>query len=77
MRPFFTVSSLVTNARAERRLGGMLAESPRAQGKRTDLVQGGNQVNDAPTLADMGIDKKLSSRAQQTKPGRRRAHGSH
>ncbi len=31
--------------------------------KRTDLVPERNQVN-RPTLADAGIDKKLSSRAQ-------------
>jgi hypothetical protein len=35
-----------------------------AQGKRIDLVPNENQVG-RPTLADAGIDKKLSSRAQK------------
>ena len=54
--------------RAERRLGEMLREQKEtvgfAQGKRTDLVSDMNQVG-KPTLADAGIDKKLSSRAQK------------
>jgi hypothetical protein len=35
-----------------------------AQGRRSDLVPGRNQV-EKPTVAEAGIDKKLSSRAQQ------------
>ncbi len=35
-----------------------------AQDERTDLVPQGNHV-DLPTLAEAGIDKKLSSRAQK------------
>ena len=54
--------------RAERRLGEMIRDQKQtvglAQGKRTDLVPRANQV-DRPTLADAGIDKKLSSRAQK------------
>lgn len=54
--------------RAERRLGEMIRDQKEtvglAQGKRTDLVPEGNQVNDRPTLSDVGIDKKLSSRSQ-------------
>ncbi len=54
--------------RAERRLGEMIKAQKDtvglAQGKRTDLVPDRNQV-DRPTLADAGIDKKLSSRAQK------------
>lgn len=49
--------------RAERLLGDMLAVTEKAQGKRTDLVPGENQV-EKPTLSDLGISKKLSSRAQ-------------
>ena len=55
--------------RAERRLGEVLAESPKAKGgvpyqkKPTgSLVE---PVETLPTLADMGIDKKLSSRSQR------------
>ena len=50
--------------RAERRLGEMLKETERAKGKRTDLVTQRNQVKDKHTLDDLGITKKLSSRAQ-------------
>lgn len=37
------------------------------QGRRSDLVPKENQVS-KPTLADAGIDKKLSARAQKTRP---------
>ena len=51
-----------------RRLAEMIREQKEtvglAQGKRTDLVPDRNQV-DRPTLAEVGIDKKLSSRAQK------------
>ena len=50
--------------RATRRLGELLAESPKASGKRTDLVPERNQVV-APTLTDLGITKKQSHIAQQ------------
>lgn len=54
--------------RAERRLGELIAAQKEtvglAQGKRTDLVPERHQV-DRPTLAEAGIDKKLSSRAQK------------
>ena len=58
--------------RAERRLGEMLAETPKQKGE-----SGGRPRNDGkpsakkepgslpPTLADMGIDKKLSARSQK------------
>ncbi|MGH2506918.1 MAG: MT-A70 family methyltransferase [Gammaproteobacteria bacterium] len=49
--------------RAEIKLGEMLKEMPKAQGKRTDLVPTENEVG-VPTLSDLGIDRKLSSRAQ-------------
>ena len=54
----------VRRFRAERRLGEMLKETERAKGKRTDLVTQRNQVKDKHTLDDLGITKKLSSRAQ-------------
>jgi len=53
--------------RAERRLGEMITHQKEtvglAQGRRSDLVPDGNQVK--PTLAEAGIDKKLSARAQK------------
>jgi hypothetical protein len=52
----------------ERRLGELIKAQKEtvglAQGKRTDLVPNKNQV-EKPTLAEAGIDKKLSSRAQK------------
>ena len=57
--------------RAERRLGECIRVQKEtvglAQGKRTDLVPNENQVGRA-TLADAGIDHKLSSRAQKLAP---------
>jgi hypothetical protein len=54
--------------RAERRLGLMISEQKRtiglAQGRRSDLVPSENQV-ERPALADIGVDKKLSSRSQK------------
>jgi phage N-6-adenine-methyltransferase len=54
--------------RAERRLGELIKLQKEtvglAQGKRTDLVPEAHHVG-KPTLADAGIDKKLSSRAQK------------
>ena len=41
----------------------MLKETERAQGKRTDLVPKGNQVE--PTLKELGLTKKESSSAQK------------
>jgi len=49
---------------AERKMGEMLKVTDRAQGKRTDLVTKRDQVNDIPTLADLGLTKKESSEAQ-------------
>jgi len=50
--------------RAERRAGEMLVEREKAQGKRTDLVPQGNQVDETPTLSDIGITNKQSSQWQ-------------
>jgi len=54
--------------RAERRLGIMISEQKQtvglAQGRRSDLVPKEDQVR-KPTLADVGIDKKLSARSQK------------
>ncbi|KKN77908.1 hypothetical protein LCGC14_0354730 [marine sediment metagenome] len=51
--------------RAEVRAGAMLAEMDKAPGKRTDLVPKKDQVDDRPTLADIGISKKESSQWQR------------
>lgn len=56
--------------RAERRLGEMLAETPKNTGTRTEGggTGAGGTVSEppaTPTLADMGIDKKLSARSQK------------
>jgi hypothetical protein len=48
---------------AERKMGEMLAQTERAQGKRTDLVTSCNQV-DKPTLSDLGLTKRESAEAQ-------------
>lgn len=48
---------------AERKMGELLRDSERAQGKRTDLVPKGNQVAE-PTLAELGLSKKESMKAQ-------------
>lgn len=50
--------------RAERRLGEMMAEQPKAQGKRTDLGFSKTQVGKT-TLAEAGIDKNLADRARK------------
>ncbi len=50
---------------AERKLGEMLAATERAKGKRTDLVTTSNQVDDKPTLTDLGITKRESAEAQK------------
>ncbi len=47
---------------AERKLGGMLRDSERAQGKRNDLVTACHQV-ERPTLSDIGITKRASAEA--------------
>lgn len=49
---------------AERKMGEMLIETERAPGKRTDLVTTGDQV-EKPTLKDLGLTKKESSKAQK------------
>ena len=51
--------------RAERRAGELLGEMESAQGKRTDLVTSCHQVDSPPTLSDLGISRKQSSRWQQ------------
>ena len=51
---------------ALKRLGNMLKETPRAAAR---FDEGNKKVpssNDNPTLADLGIDKKVSSLAQKT-----------
>jgi len=50
--------------RAERKMGEMLKATERARGKRTDLVTQSNQVDEKPTLAELGLKKRESSRAQ-------------
>ena len=49
--------------RAERRLGQLLEETPKNKGG--DPVPHRNRVDEPPTLAALGIDRKLSMRAQQ------------
>jgi N6-adenosine-specific RNA methylase IME4 len=56
--------------RADRRLGELIAAQKEtiglAQGRRSDLVPAGNEVADGKiTLAEAGIDRKLSMRAQR------------
>jgi N6-adenosine-specific RNA methylase IME4 len=56
--------------RAERRLGELIRAQKEtvglAQGRRTDLVPNGNEVADGKvTLAEAGIDRKVSMRAQR------------
>ncbi len=48
-------------ARAARRAGELLAEMPKAQGKRTDLVTASHEVK---TLEELGVSRKQSSRWQ-------------
>jgi N6-adenosine-specific RNA methylase IME4 len=48
--------------RAERKLGQYLADTPRNSGGRPKPVPGRNRF---PTLAELGIDRKLSQRAQR------------
>lgn len=53
---------------AERKLGEILAAMPKNQGAKGSTVTGTKREpvkDDTPTLADLGIDKKTSSRAQQ------------
>ncbi len=54
--------------RAERRLGEMLAEQKSSgnMAKGHKFAGGSEKVPPAPTLAEVGIDKKLSARAQKT-----------
>ena len=51
--------------RAERRAGELLRDMEKAKGKRTDLVERGDYVDERPTLDDMGITKDQSSKWQQ------------
>lgn len=57
------------HVRAERRLGELLAESEKQHGARgigkPSGVPARNSTHKPPTLAEQGIDKKLSARAQQ------------
>jgi hypothetical protein len=51
--------------RAERRLGELLAEQPKATGgEQYHKAPTGTNSEPVPTLASQGIDKKLSSRSQ-------------
>jgi hypothetical protein len=50
--------------RAERKAGQLLAKMKKAQGKRTDLVARGDQVDDRQTLSDLSVSKDQSSRWQ-------------
>lgn len=50
--------------RAERRLGQMLAEQPKATGGDAQRTRFHKGTESPPTLAEVGIDKKLSSRSQ-------------
>lgn len=51
--------------RAERRLGEMLSQQPKATGGDAQRTRFGKGTESPPTLSDVGIDKKLSSRAQK------------
>lgn len=65
------IDAVELRIRAERRLGEMLAETPKATGaagggKKTGPRGTFTEPRDTtPTLADMGIDKKLSARSQK------------
>jgi hypothetical protein len=61
-----------SGVRAERRLGEMLREMPKSEGGRPVEKTGAERVPvmQAPTLADIGIDKKTSSRAQRRRQDR-------
>jgi len=50
--------------RAERRAGELLKDQEKAQGRRTDLVVGYDQVKN-PTLKEQGIEKDQSSNWQR------------
>ena len=53
---------------SERKLGGVLAEMPKNQGAKGSIVTGTERVpvkDEAPTLAGLGIDKKISARSQK------------
>lgn len=50
---------------AERRLGEILRDMPKAQARFSEGNKNEPSSNDAPTLADIGIDKRTSSRAQK------------
>lgn len=54
--------------KAERRLGQLLAKMPKNKGAKGSIVTGSKRVpvkDEAPTLKDMGVDKKLSARSQK------------
>jgi len=51
--------------RAERRLGELLAQTPKATGGDAQRTRFQKGTESPPTLAESGIDKKLSSRAQK------------
>jgi N6-adenosine-specific RNA methylase IME4 len=51
--------------RAERRLGEMLAKTDRHPAGRPKIGPAGEPISMPPRLADLGIDKKLSARAQK------------
>ncbi len=58
--------ALEITLRAERRLGQLLAESPKAIGGDAQRTRFNKSTESPPTLAEMGIDKKLS--VHKTKP---------
>lgn len=62
--------------RAERRIGELMAEQPKAKGTKGQLVgyaKTRQSNKDTPTLADAGIDKNLADDSPPTKAERRAA----
>lgn len=57
-----SIAASAMRVRAERRVGQLLREQPKAQGRRTDLLPAGQKVD--PTLTEQGITHKESSRFQ-------------
>ena len=52
--------------RAERRLGEVLKEQPKANGGDAQRTRFSKGTESPATLAELGIDKKLSSQSQKT-----------
>jgi DNA modification methylase len=57
------IAAAAIKIRAETRIGELIREMPRQQGKRTDLVSSWNQVESTPR-ANLGINKSLAHRCQ-------------